>query len=270
LADATIRQGAVAADAPNVVLVDTRIAREPGMSRATGSSDRAVIASGVDVLRGETRVLRGVDVTIRAGSRTFILGANGAGKSTLLRVLHGIVDPTRGAVTWGQSSTRPRGHAMVFQRPVLLRRSAAGNIRHALALYGVRGRLADERIHDALASVGLSDLAERPARVLSGGEQQRLALARAWALKPAVLFLDEPTASLDPPSTRAVEAIVENIHRIGTTIVMTTHQLAQAKRLATDVILLADGRVAEQTAAETFFREPRSNYGRAFLEGERL
>jgi len=127
-----------------------------------------------------------------------------------------------------------------------------------------------ERIRDALTSVGLSDLAERPARVLSGGEQQRLALARAWALKPAVLFLDEPTASLDPPSTRAVEAIVENIHRIGTTIVMTTHQLAQAKRLATDVILLAEGRVAAQTAAEMFFREPRSAYGRVLLEGERL
>lgn len=270
MADATIRQGAAAADVSIAVKADARIAREPAALPAAANADPAVIASGVDVVRGGTCVLGGVDVTIRAGSRTFILGANGAGKSTLLRVLHGIVDPTRGAVTWGQSSTRPRGHAMVFQRPVLLRRSAAGNIRHALALYGVRGRVADERIRDALTSVGLSDLAERPARVLSGGEQQRLALARAWALKPAVLFLDEPTASLDPPSTRAVEAIVENIHRIGTTIVMTTHQLAQAKRLATDVILLADGRVAEQTAAEMFFREPRSAYGRAFLEGERL
>ena len=126
------------------------------------------------------------------------------------------------------------------------------------------------RIDDALTSVGLDAIADRPARVLSGGEQQRLALARAWALAPEVLFLDEPTSSLDPPSARAVEAIVNDIHALGTTIVMTTHQLAQAKRLADSVILLQDGGVAEQTDAATFFRKPRSAYGRAFLEGERL
>jgi tungstate transport system ATP-binding protein len=173
-------------------------------------------------------------------------------------------------VTWGRSAMRPAGQAMVFQRPVLLRRSAAANIRHALALAGIRGSAAERRIDDALASVGLAAIAHRPARVLSGGEQQRLALARAWALAPEVLFLDEPTASLDPPSTRAVEAIVERIHMLGTTIVMTTHHLAQAKRLADTVVLLHDGRVAEHTEAATFFRDPRSADGRAFLEGERL
>ena len=229
-----------------------------------------IVACGVDVIRRETRVLAGVDVTIDPRSRTFILGANGAGKSTLLRVLHGLIEPSRGSVTWGQATTRPPGQAMVFQRPVLLRRSAAANLRHALALAGVRGRDAQRRIDDALTSVGLDAIADRPARVLSGGEQQRLALARAWALAPEVLFLDEPTSSLDPPSARAVEAIVNDIHALGTTIVMTTHQLAQAKRLADSVILLQDGGVAEQTDAATFFRKPRSAYGRAFLEGERL
>ena len=229
-----------------------------------------IVASGVDVIRRETRVLAGVDVTIDPRSRTFILGANGAGKSTLLRVLHGLIEPSRGSVTWGRATTRPPGQAMVFQRPVLLRRSAAANLRHALALAGVRGRDAQRRIDDALTSVGLDAIADRPARVLSGGEQQRLALARAWALAPEVLFLDEPTSSLDPPSARAVEAIVNDIHALGTTIVMTTHQLAQAKRLADSVILLQDGGVAEQTDAATFFRKPRSAYGRAFLEGERL
>ena len=229
-----------------------------------------IVACGVDVIRRETRVLAGVDVTIDPRSRTFILGANGAGKSTLLRVLHGLIEPSRGSVTWGRATTRPPGQAMVFQRPVLLRRSAAANLRHALALAGVRGRDAQRRIDDALTSVGLDAIADRPARVLSGGEQQRLALARAWALAPEVLFLDEPTSSLDPPSARAVEAIVNDIHALGTTIVMTTHQLAQAKRLADSVILLQDGGVAEQTDAATFFRKPRSVYGRAFLEGERL
>jgi tungstate transport system ATP-binding protein len=229
-----------------------------------------IVACGVDVIRRETRVLAGVDVTIDPRSRTFILGANGAGKSTLLRVLHGLIEPSRGSVTWGRATTRPPGQAMVFQRPVLLRRSAAANLRHALALAGVRGREAQRRIDDALASVGLETIADRPARVLSGGEQQRLALARAWALAPEVLFLDEPTASLDPPSARAVEAIVNDIHALGTTIVMTTHQLAQAKRLADSVILLQDGGVAEHTDAATFFRGPRSAYGSTFLEGERL
>jgi tungstate transport system ATP-binding protein len=229
-----------------------------------------IVASRVAVVRRGTRVLDAIDLVIAPRSRTFILGANGAGKSTLLRVLHGLIAPDAGCVTWGRSAMRPAGQAMVFQRPVLLRRSAAANIRHALALAGIRGSAAERRIDDALASVGLAAIAHRPARVLSGGEQQRLALARAWALAPEVLFLDEPTASLDPPSTRAVEAIVERIHMLGTTIVMTTHHLAQAKRLADTVVLLHDGRVAEHTEAATFFRDPRSADGRAFLEGERL
>jgi tungstate transport system ATP-binding protein len=228
-----------------------------------------VAAARVDVVRGGTTVLQGIDVAIERGLRTFILGENGAGKSTLLRVLHGLIEPSHGVVTWGHSTTRPAGQAMVFQRPVLLRRSAAANLRHALKLSGVRSRSAQLRIDHALAGVGLAELADRPARVLSGGEQQRLALARAWSLAPDVLFLDEPTASLDPPSARAVETIVNDIHAQGTTIVMTTHHLAQAKRLADRVILLHGGRIAEHTAARVFFHEPRSAYGRAFLEGER-
>ena len=229
-----------------------------------------IVATDVGVVRRDQAVLQAIDVTIAPRTRTFILGANGAGKSTLLRVLHGLIQPTRGNVRWGQARTHPRSVAMVFQRPVMLRRSAVGNILHALKLAGVRGAEARHRAQEALASVGLEALAARPARVLSGGEQQRLALARAWALAPATLFLDEPTASLDPPSARAVEAIVNDIHARGTTIVMTTHQLAQAKRLADSVVLLHEGRVAEHTDAATFFREPRSAYGRAFLEGERL
>ena len=229
-----------------------------------------IAASRVDVVRGDTQVLTGVDIVIERGMRTFILGENGAGKSTLLRVLHGLIEPTRGTVTWGGETSRPTRQAMVFQRPVLLRRSAAANIRHALKLAGVRGASSDRCIEHALTRVGLASLANRGARVLSGGEQQRLALARAWALAPDVLFLDEPTASLDPPSARAVEAIIDDIHAVGTTIVMTTHHLAQAKRLADSVVLLHAGRVAEHTAAPQFFIEPRSAYGRAFLEGERL
>jgi len=229
-----------------------------------------IVATNVGVVRGDTRVLHDVDVVIEARRRTFILGPNGAGKSMLLRVLHGLIAPTHGSVAWGDGGPAcPPRQVMVFQRPVLLRRSAAANVRHALALVGIRGDAARLRAHNALASVGLTHAGNRPARVLSGGEQQRLALARAWALDPDVLFLDEPTASLDPGATRAVEDIVREFHTRATTIVMTTHSLPQARRLADTIVFMSAGHVVEQTAAEAFFNEPRSSEGRAFLEGER-
>jgi tungstate transport system ATP-binding protein len=228
-----------------------------------------VVATGLRVVRGATVVLHRVDLAIAPRSRTFILGPNGAGKSMLLRVLHGLVQPTQGSVRWGDALHAPRSQAMVFQRPVLLRRSAAANVRYALSCFGIRGAEAERRADEALRAVNLAHLARRPARVLSGGEQQRLALARAWALSPEVLFLDEPTASLDPAATRDVEAIVRDIHSHGTTIVMTTHNLAQARRLAEDVIYLQSGVATEQTPAELFFTAPRSPEAAAFLDTER-
>jgi len=219
---------------------------------------------------GGVPVLSGIDLVIGAGGRTVLLGPNAAGKSTLLRVLHGLIPPSAGSIAWGEYRQRPRGQAMVFQRPVLLRRSAAGNIRYALDLAGIRGAEADTRIDEALDEVGLRPLAARPARVLSGGEQQKLAFARVWALRPEVLFLDEPTASLDPAAARSVEKIIFDIHARGTTIVMTTHNLVQAKRVAADILFLHAGRVTERTPAHDFFGTPRSPEAAAFLEGERL
>ena len=248
--------------------------REPGLLPVSGSrrptGGLPIVARGVALVRGATAILANVDLTISRGGRTFILGPNGSGKSTLLRVLHGLIDPTDGVVTWNGSRTRPLEQAMVFQRPVLLRRSAEANLRYALGLARINGGDADRRIFDALKEVGLIEIARRSARVLSGGEQQRLALARAWALDPEVLFLDEPTASLDPAATRAVERVVADIHARGTTIVMTTHNLAQAKRLADEVVFLHAGRIVERTPAESFFGAPRSTEAAAYLEGERL
>ena len=219
---------------------------------------------------GGTPVLAGIDLVLDAGGRTVLLGPNGAGKSTLLRVLHGLIPPSAGSINWGRDNARPRGQAMVFQRPVLLRRSAYENIRYALDLAGVRGDEVDDRIAEALDEVGLLALSARPARVLSGGEQQKLAFARVWALRPEVLFLDEPTASLDPAAARSVEKIIVDIHKRGTTIVMTTHNLVQAKRLADDILFLHAGRVTERTPAREFFAQPRSHEAADFLEGERL
>jgi tungstate transport system ATP-binding protein len=240
------------------------------MADAMAESGLPIVCAGIAVGHNGTRLLHGVGLTVERGTCTLILGANGSGKSTLLRVLHGLAVPSAGTIAWGGSARRPVGQAMVFQRAVLLRRSAAANIRYALDLAGVRGPEADARIDDALAEVGLRPLAHRSARVLSGGEQQRLALARAWALRPEVLFLDEPTASLDPKASRAVEEIVRGIHARGTTIVMTTHNLAQAKRLASDVVFLQEGRLVEQSPARAFFNAPRTAEAAAFLEGERL
>ena len=222
------------------------------------------------VVRDGTRLVSAVDLTIERGTFTAVLGPNGAGKSTLLRMLHGLAAPSNGTIEWGAHDRRPAGQAMVFQKAVLLRRSAAKNIRYALHLAGVRGAEAESRIAEALADVGLRAIADRSARVLSGGEQQRLALARAWALRPEVMFLDEPTASLDPKATRAVEDIVRDIHARGMTVVMSTHNLAQAKRLATDVLFLSEGRQVEHTPASRFFTSPRTSEAAAFLEGERL
>ncbi len=221
-------------------------------------------ARGVSVVLGGVRALDGLDLVLEPGLRTVVLGANGAGKSVLLRTLHGLIAPTAGTVSW----SRPVRQAMVFQRPVMLRRSALANLRYALAVNGVAEPERTSRATAALARVGLERIADRPARVLSGGEQQRLALARAWALRPGILFLDEPTASLDPGATAEVERVIASIAAEGTRIVMTTHNLGQARRLADEIVFIHAGRAAERTAADRFFDQPASNEARLFLQGE--
>ena len=220
-------------------------------------------------LRGESLVA-GITAELVATARTVILGPNGAGKSLLLRLCHGLIQPTGGSVRWcGQSTGTPAlRQAMVFQRPVMLRRSAAGNVDFALKLRGKNHGQRRQKVSDVLAATGLAHLAHQPARVLSGGEQQRLALARAWALDPEVLFLDEPTASLDPASTRSVEELIGAIHRSGTKIIMTTHDLGQARRLADEILFLYHGRLIEACPAEEFFSAPATREATAFLKGE--
>ena len=157
---------------------------------------------------------------------------------------------------------------MVFQRPVLLRRSALANIAYALAVARVPARQRAMRAAEALRKVGLAHVAARPARVLSGGEQQRVALARASALNPEVLFLDEPTASLDPGATHEIEKVIDAMHVAGTKIVMVTHNLGQARRLGDEILLLHQGRLVERAAADRFFKHPESPEAAQFLEGE--
>jgi len=222
---------------------------------------------------GETRLLHDIDVTLGAGRRTIILGPNGAGKSLLLRLCHGLLKPTSGEIIWrgaGTSRRVIRRQAMVFQRPVMLRRTAIGNITHTLKIRDIPRKERRERAEAALALAGLSHLANRPARLMSGGEQQRLALARAWVTEPEVLFLDEPTASLDPAATRAVESLVEGFHAAGTKIIMATHDLGQARRLADEIVFLHKGRLMEFAPADAFFDTPQTDEASAFVKGELL
>jgi tungstate transport system ATP-binding protein len=219
---------------------------------------------------GGKRILDGVSLAIAPGPRTLILGPNGSGKSVLLRLCHGLLQPTGGSVYFNgpENLNGRRRHAMVFQRPVMLRRSALANVTYGLALAGVAGYERTQIAGEALDRVGIAHLASQPARVLSGGEQQRLSLARAWALRPELLMLDEPTANLDPAATTAIESVIQDMHEAGTKIVMVTHNLGQAHRLGDEVVFLDGGRVAERAPVDAFLRSPSSREAARFLEVE--
>ena len=219
--------------------------------------------------RGQA-LIAGLSLTIEAGPSTIILGANGAGKSVLMRLMHGLLTPSSGCIRWRESESPSlrRRQAMVFQRPVMLRRSALANVVYALKLANVTAGEREPQALAALDEVGLRHLAHRPARVLSGGEQQRLALARAWALHPEVLFLDEPTANLDPAAVREIETVIKAFDAAGTKIIMATHNLGQARRLGDEVIYLQAGRVMERAPIEAFFARPATAEAAAFMKGE--
>jgi tungstate transport system ATP-binding protein len=226
-----------------------------------------VVARGLVFEAGGKRLIDGIDLVLSAGAITVIMGPNGAGKSLLLRLLHGMIEPTAGTVRWGgepPDDAVRRRQAMVFQRPVLLRRSVAANVEFVLNQRGPAGK---ERCRELLRQVELEALASRPARLLSGGEQQRLVLVRALATEPEVLFLDEPTASLDPHSTAMIERIVRAMHERGTKIVFVTHDLGQARRLAQEVVFLHAGRVVEHAPAPEFFIRPVSPQAKDYLAG---
>ncbi len=216
------------------------------------------------------RLIDAIDLALEAGPRSVILGPNGAGKSLLLRLANGLIAPTGGRVHWaGRAPDRAlrQRQAMVFQRPVLLRRSAAANLRHALRARGFRGPELGARVEEGLARAGLAALGRRPARLLSAGEQQRLALARALGHDPEVVLLDEPTASLDPASARLIEEQIQAAHQAGTKIILVTHDLGQARRLADEIVFLWGGRVEERRPAAEFFAAPTSPKAQAYVAG---
>ena len=233
----------------------------------TPASDLPIVFEDASLRAHDVAILDRVVLALGPGEPTVLVGPNGAGKTSLIRLAASLGAPTTGRLTWGgKPETDGRRIAVVFQRPIMLRRSAAANV--AYGLPRCSGRARKQRVDDLLAQVGLTHVRERPARRLSGGEQQRLALARALAREPEVLFLDEPTASLDPASVRAVEDVVRAVAASGVKVVMATQNLGQARRLAGEVVFVLRGRVHECAPVATFFGAPQTSEAAAFLRGD--
>ena len=218
------------------------------------------------------RLIKDLSVEFSSSSLTVILGPNGAGKSLLLRLCHGLIEPSSGTVEWGgnENTSARRYQAMVFQRPIMLRRNVFANLDHSLKHRGIKKADRINKIEEILNHTGLTRLGNVPARRLSVGEQQRLAVARAWCLAPEVLFLDEPTAALDPAATHFLERIIDAIKKSGTKVIMSTHDLGQAQRLADEVLFLYRGRLLERADANHFFDQPKNDLAKSFMRGELL
>lgn len=220
---------------------------------------------------GKLQLINDLSVTIDSPGTTVLMGPNGAGKSLLLRLMHGLLQPAAGSVLWNNAQPDKqvrRKQAMVFQRPVLLRRSVLANLEFVLQQRKLTVKKDD--CDELLRRVGLEGLQDRPARLLSGGEQQRLAVARALATRPQVLFMDEPTSSLDPSSTAMIETIIRETAAVHTKIFFVTHDIGQGRRLANDVMFMHGGRLLEYSSASEFFDRPATEAARQYLAGQIL
>lgn len=228
-----------------------------------------LVARNAETSRRGKRLVGPIDLTIAGHGVTVVIGPNGSGKTSLLRLLHGAARCTSGQIEWACDLDTARAkQAFVFQRPVMLRRSVRENLMYPLQVRGATKTNAAQQAKDWAAKVGLETMLERPAPVLSGGEQQKLALARALIADPDLVFLDEPCAALDGQSTREIETLLQATAEQGTRIILSTHDMGQARRLASDVVFLLNGRIHETASAQTFFSMPATQAAQAFLRGD--
>lgn len=240
---------------------------KPSKNRAAEALSPLISLTAVRVTAVNGKVLLDVpSLAIGSGERVAVLGANGAGKSTLLRILNGLSPAAVGTIVVPAREDQ----VLIFHKPPLLRRTVIENVNFVLRARGETPELAQSRAFAALTACGLAPLASRYARSLSAGEQQRVSLARAWACAPRLLLADEPTANLSPAATREVEQLMISVHASGTTLVLTTHSLAQAKRLAARILFLDEGRIVEDRPMSDFFAEPQSAIARAYVRAEAL
>jgi tungstate transport system ATP-binding protein len=238
------------------------------MNTPIATADLPIEFSEVGVLVGSVVILNCISLRLSPGEPTVLIGPNGSGKTTLLRAAMGLIPASRGCITWGgRPASPPIRRAIVFQRPAMLRRSVSANIHYALSAAGTPRARRAERVAELLSLVRLQGLEGRPARSLSGGEQQRLSLARAMARDPTVLFLDEPTASLDPAATKMIEDIIRAVSARGVKVVMATHDLGEARRIGGETVLLHRGNVVERGPAANFFAAPATDAAKTFLGG---
>ncbi|WP_424938994.1 ATP-binding cassette domain-containing protein [Aliiroseovarius sp. S253] len=228
-----------------------------------------VTLEGAMLRRAGKTLVGPVDLELQAKGVTIVIGPNGAGKTSLLRMMHGIARLGGGSIHWACPPEEARAHqAFVFQHPIMMRRSVLGNLAYPLRLAGHKRSEANEQAAQAAEQVGLGDMLDRPAPHLSGGERQKLALARALITRPELLFLDEPCASLDGRATREIEEILTRAAAAGTRLIMSTHDMGQARRLATEVLFLLNGNIHEHRAADVFFGGAPSAQAQAFLKGD--
>lgn len=224
--------------------------------------------ANAEVRRQGRRLIGPINLTIEGTGISIILGPNGSGKTTLLRLLHGLERPRGGAITWNAPEAEAQAaQSFVFQTPILMRRTVLDCVAYPLILRGMPRPAAREVAENAIREAGLSQVKDLLAPSISGGEKQKLALARALITKPAVLFLDEPCANLDGRATRDIEASLKDVVASGVRVLMSTHDLGQARRLADDILFLVGGRLIEQANAEAFFGSPQTNEAQAFLDG---
>ena len=218
----------------------------------------------VSVQFGRVQALAACSLRVQPGDKLALIGSNGSGKSTLLRTLHGLIKPAAGDFTCDVQARQ----AMLFQRPYMLRASVLHNVALGLWLKGEAWAPAKQQALAALERVGLADLAGRNAKALSSGQQQRVALARAWALRPQALLLDEPTSSLDPAAKHEVERLMAEFANAGMTLIFSSHNLGQVKRLASRVVYLEQGRLVVDLPTDQFFNGPLPAAAETFLKGE--
>ncbi len=226
------------------------------------------VANAVVRKRGNT-ILDGIDLTLKPTGLTIIMGPNGSGKTTLLRLLNGLERLKSGQIEWACDTTDARKRqAFIFQIPILMRRTVLDNIAYPLSVRGESKKAARTTAEYWAKEVGLGSKCALEAHFLSGGERQKLAIARALITGPDLLSLDEPTTNLDGVSTREIEALLHEVSRDGKRLIMTTHDVGQAKRLATEVVFLNHGRICEHTSADEFFVAPRTSEAKAYLKGD--